>query len=246
MNVDNGIISNLVLQGDISKMTADQRTAYYKQFCESLGLNPLTQPFQILKLKNGSVEKEILYATKDCTEQLRKLHGVSITGLESKELRGVYIVTASAKDKNERTDASTGVVSLAKPESKWDDTKKRYVPTGKTIELTGDDLANALMKAETKAKRRVTLSICGLGMLDESEIETIPDAQVLKMDEKAQSPQPVKTPIKIESSGKPSLTDGQLAKAVERIQNKGEAFLKAKLQEEYSLTPDQIKTIQEA
>jgi hypothetical protein len=30
------------------------------------------------------------------------------------------------------------------------------------------------MKAETKAKRRVTLSIVGLGMLDESELETIP------------------------------------------------------------------------
>jgi len=27
------------------------------------------------------------------------------------------------------------------------------------------------MKAETKAKRRVTLSICGLGMLDETEVE---------------------------------------------------------------------------
>jgi hypothetical protein len=30
------------------------------------------------------------------------------------------------------------------------------------------------MKAETKAKRRVTLSICGLGMLDESEVESLP------------------------------------------------------------------------
>ena len=28
------------------------------------------------------------------------------------------------------------------------------------------------MKCETKAKRRVTLSICGLGMLDETEVET--------------------------------------------------------------------------
>ena len=30
------------------------------------------------------------------------------------------------------------------------------------------------MKAETKAKRRVTLSIAGLGWLDETELETIP------------------------------------------------------------------------
>ena len=32
------------------------------------------------------------------------------------------------------------------------------------------------MKAKTKAKRRVTLSICGLGILDESEADTMPGA----------------------------------------------------------------------
>jgi hypothetical protein len=48
----------------------------------------------------------------------------------------------------------------------------------------GDDLANALMKAETKAKRRVTLSIAGLGMTDESELHSIPrkDIQHVKVD----------------------------------------------------------------
>jgi len=30
------------------------------------------------------------------------------------------------------------------------------------------------MKSETKSKRRATLSICGLGMLDESELDTMP------------------------------------------------------------------------
>jgi hypothetical protein len=33
------------------------------------------------------------------------------------------------------------------------------------------------MKGETKAKRRVTLSICGLGLLDETEIESISDGK---------------------------------------------------------------------
>ncbi|MDQ3831524.1 MAG: hypothetical protein M3361_19940 [Candidatus Tectomicrobia bacterium] len=53
-----------------------------------------------------------------------------------------------------REDESTGAVSVGN--------------------LRGDALANALMKCETKAKRRVTLSIAGLGWLDETEIETIP------------------------------------------------------------------------
>ena len=36
------------------------------------------------------------------------------------------------------------------------------------------DPVNVLMKVETKAKRRATLSILGLGVLDEIELETIP------------------------------------------------------------------------
>jgi hypothetical protein len=45
------------------------------------------------------------------------------------------------------------------------------------------DKANAIMKAVTKAKRRVTLSICGLGFLDETEVETIPEAKPVPVEE---------------------------------------------------------------
>jgi hypothetical protein len=46
------------------------------------------------------------------------------------------------------------------------------------LPASGDSRANALMKAITKAKRRVTLSICGLGQTDESELDTMPGARV--------------------------------------------------------------------
>lgn len=150
---EGAIIGNVVLKGDLSGLNPQQKVHYYNQFCQSLGLNPLTQPFQILRL-NG---KEVLYAKKDATEQLRKVHGVSITNLEMKTVEGVYIVFASAEDKSGKKDSATGAVSIKG--------------------LAGDTLANAMMKAETKAKRRVTLSICGLGMLDETETETIPNAE---------------------------------------------------------------------
>lgn len=147
------IIQKLVLDGDLSKMNQQQKLQYYNQFCSSLGLNPLTQPFQLITFQG----KQRLYATKDCTEQLRKIHGVSITDVTAAELHGVYVVTAKALDKTGKQDAATGVVNIEG--------------------LKGDNLANALMKAETKAKRRVTLSICGLGILDESETETIKDTR---------------------------------------------------------------------
>jgi hypothetical protein len=69
----------------------------------------------------------------------------------------IYVVTARAKDRQGREDESTGAVTVGN--------------------LRGDALANALMKAETKAKRRVTLSIAGLGWLDETELETIPQSR---------------------------------------------------------------------
>lgn len=155
--LDPAIIKSLVLDGDLSKMSDEQKVLYYNQFCQSLGLNPLTQPFQLIKFQG----KERLYATKDCTEQLRKIYGVSITDVHGQELKDTYMVTAKAQDRTGKTDAATGLVSIAN--------------------LKGDALANAIMKAETKAKRRVTLSICGLGMLDETEIETIPPSAEAKI-----------------------------------------------------------------
>ena len=146
-------IEQVLVAGDLAKLTGDQRLAYYQRLCETLGLNPLTQPFQFLQLSG----KLVLYATKSCTDQLRQLHGVSITSVTSAQVGDVYVVTAAATDRAGRTDCATGAVAIGG--------------------LKGDALANGLMKAETKSKRRVTLSLCGLGMLDESEVETIPNAQ---------------------------------------------------------------------
>ena len=145
-------LEHVLLGGDLSRLTPDQRIAYYRSVCDSLGLNPLTKPLEYITLSG----RLTLYARKDATEQLRRIHGVSITELTSDRLGDVFVVTAKAQDKTGRTDAATGAVAIGS--------------------LKGDALANALMKSETKAKRRVTLSICGLGLLDETEIETVPDA----------------------------------------------------------------------
>lgn len=147
--LDPAIVANVLLTGDLEKLNDQQRMAYCQRVCESLGLNAMTQPFAFIKL-NGKLR---MYALKDATEQLRKIHGVSITEVTSQRIEDVFVVTAKALDRTGRTDAATGAVTVGN--------------------LKGDALANALMKAETKAKRRVTLSICGLGMLDETETETI-------------------------------------------------------------------------
>jgi hypothetical protein len=144
------IIEAVIARGDIAALTPEDRARYYSKVCESVGLNPMTRPFEYITL-NG---KLTLYARKDCTDQLRSIHKVSITDLVETEREGVFIVTAKVMNGEGRMDAAKGAVSI--------------------VGLKGEALANALMKAETKAKRRATLSICGLGFLDETEVEDIP------------------------------------------------------------------------
>jgi len=57
------------------------------------------------------------------------------------------------------------------------------------------EVANAIMKAITKAKRRVTLSICGLGMLDETEVESLPGRAIEARDAGYAPADPTQAPI---------------------------------------------------
>jgi hypothetical protein len=148
--INSELISSLVLNGDIGKMSDVMKVQYYNQLCHSLNLNPVTRPFQLLNFQG----KQVLYATKDCTEQLRKLNGVSVVSLEQEIKDGLCVSKCKVQDSAGRYDIATGVTVIDK--------------------LDFSSKANMIMKSETKAKRRATLSICGLGMLDESELDTMP------------------------------------------------------------------------
>lgn len=144
------VIDSIVLRGDLSGLGPGERARFYVQMCEGLGLNPHAQPFAFLRL-NG---KEVLYATRGATDQLAAMHRVNreiIDGPKVIDLAGTKLVYAVCRASlpNGRVETATATVPLADP-------------------------VNVLMKAETKAKRRATLSILGLGVLDELEIETIP------------------------------------------------------------------------
>lgn len=175
-------IEMLLMGGDLTALSAEHRIQYYMQVCQSLGLNHLTQPFGFLELD----KKVVLYAKKDCAEQLRNIRGVSIEIVGEKTLNsGVYIVTAKATMPDGRFDTATGAVPLNREDGQWKTSsngKRFFEGNGKMVPLHGDQLANAYMKAETKAKRRVTLSICGLGMIDESEIDSIAGARRVAVD----------------------------------------------------------------
>lgn len=141
----------LVQSGDVGRLTVPQRSAYLYKFCEKLGLNPLTKPIDLIVL-NG---KLTMYANRTATDQLARKHSITCEVLdrEMDSEGGVYTVRVKVKDPSGREDENIGAVGV----------------TG----LSGEALANAKMKAYTKAKRRAILSFCGLGFLDELEIESI-------------------------------------------------------------------------
>ena len=152
VKMDDSTLENVLISGDLSKLTSPQRVQYYKKVCESLGLNPFTKPFEYITL-NG---KLTLYAKKDATDQLRSIQGVSIDDVDIQETATQFIVKVKGHNRDNRQDVEVGVVNKS--------------------DMNGN-LANAQMKAVTKGKRRLTLSLCGLGWLDETEIETIKDAK---------------------------------------------------------------------
>lgn len=148
------VTESLILYSDLSALAPKDKVLYYTGYCNRLGLDPFTKPFDILRL-NG---REVLYLTRSGAQQINKLHGVShdITGRRVIEGADIYEVTCKASLPDGRHTESIGAASVAN--------------------LKGEAYCNAMMKAETKAKRRSTLDLIGLGILSEEETESIPDA----------------------------------------------------------------------
>ena len=196
-NQQTSIANQLILQGDLSKLSAGDKVRYYNGYCERMGLDPFTKPFDILRL-NG---KEVLYCTRSGTQQLNKLHKVShlITSRDTNAEAGVYIVTSKASLPDGRCTESIGAVNIAG--------------------LKGEMYANAIMKAETKAKRRATLDLLGLGVLDESEAESIPNASTVALQTMVEAlPEMVVESVEVIEEDS-ELSIGRLAIAIKKASN---------------------------
>lgn len=142
-----------VMNGDYSSLNEEQKQKIYLVRCEAAGLDPRTSALQWMKLQG----KVVLYATKGATDQLIAIHHLTVEIVDRRvDEDGIYEVQCRVK----RTDGSY-VDDLAALSIKG---------------LQGEAMSNARMKCVTKAKRRTVLSACGLGLLDESEVESIPGA----------------------------------------------------------------------
>jgi hypothetical protein len=152
MTLNSDIIASLVINGDLKRLTPAQKVEYYNYRCQQAALDPAAKPFDLLTL-NG---KEILYANAGATQQLTNNRNLShqITARELTD--GIYCVFCRVAGPDGRSTENMGAVPIEG--------------------LKGESKANAMLKATTKAIRRSVLAHCGLGLMDETEVETIPGA----------------------------------------------------------------------
>lgn len=146
------ILSNLVINGDLSKLSSAQKVELYIHRCHQAGLDPSAKPFDLLTL-NG---KQILYANAGATQQLTSTRNLSHQVTNRELVDGIYCVFVRVTGPDGRSTENMGAVPVDN--------------------LKGEAKANAMLKSTTKAIRRAVLAHCGLGLMDETEVETIPGA----------------------------------------------------------------------
>lgn len=157
-------IRTAVATNTFAQLTPEEREQYYHTVCTALKIDPTTKSFEWIVL-NG---KLTFYALRSATDQLRRVNNISIVVKSAGLVENSYVVVVEAREPNGRSDEEVGAVWVGG--------------------LTGEAYSNAVMKAYTKAKRRATLSIVGLGWLDESEIESIQAQQRERPQQPAQQP----------------------------------------------------------
>lgn len=142
------MLEQVIIQGNLKSLDPKARVDYYHAVCRASGVPVEIRPFEYIEMQG----KLVLYALRSCTEFLRKRDGVSVVQLVKRvHENGMLEIEAHLVNRWGKQDIATGCLAYSG--------------------LKGDAASIAMMKCETKAKRRGTLSICGLGMLDETEVE---------------------------------------------------------------------------
>lgn len=170
--LSNEIVSSIILHNDLSKLSKEQQVQYVAYRCNKAGLDVAGSPFNLIPNKEG---KLFLYANKEAAAQLNQLRSLSPVVSKEEFLMDntIYKVTYRVTE-NGRTTEDCGAVGLVK-------VKKMAGKEDEIRKLSPDEVADAIMKAHTKAKRRAILTHCGIGTNDLDEplivVDTAPNPQ---------------------------------------------------------------------
>lgn len=158
---------------NLDSLTEEQKIEYYQAACEFYGIpaNLNLLAFIWTPKEDGSGTSLILYAKKGATDIIRANKGISTIELSRDPIPGTITYLAVGQDKEGRVERAIGSISIEG--------------------LTGKKLASAVMTAQTRAVRRMTLQFMGGGVTDESELPDIlipQNSQVTALDSITEQP----------------------------------------------------------
>ena len=159
----------------LDAMTEPQRQEYVRNVCNHLGIPP-----ELNLVNLGYLDEEdgprrlVVYIKRGGTEMIRSNRGISTGIVDFKEINGSFVVSVVGTDALGRKESALG--------SKW------------IKNLTGVDLDDAIMTAQTRAHRRCTLQFVGAGVLDESEVNKREAVETTNTTPIAIAPQPTVVP----------------------------------------------------
>lgn len=159
-------VAAFMTSGDLSRMTKQVKDQFITSLSGKIGIPPYPPPFMFAVDKRG---KETLVPTKHLAQALRDKCGISteIT------YQGPLLMG------NGEVDNTIYVVKV-----------KGTLPNGRSAEdmgtgaFVGDSAvgrgkADEILKTVTKANNRVTYNLLGLGLLDETEVDSMRDRGLL-------------------------------------------------------------------
>lgn len=136
---------------DLESLTEEQRMQYVTDLCAHLKVPDNLNLVMLGYLDDRTGPRRLVaFVKRGATEIIRKNNGIDIINVTHSEVRGSFVVTATAKDKDNHQEVAIGSKFIAN--------------------LSGIELDDAIMTADTRAKQRVTLQFVGAGVLDESEV----------------------------------------------------------------------------
>ena len=139
-------------------LTDPEKKDMYNKMCQVYNVPVDIAPLDFVQIKDKATKKvfaEFLYANSTCTKYIMARDGLSsrVVRRDIDANDAVFIVEVS---KGDRSVEGVGAKSLKG--------------------AAYDTRTNSIMHAHTKAERRAVLTYSGMGILDESEISSIPNA----------------------------------------------------------------------
>jgi hypothetical protein len=158
---------------DLDRLSKEELQQYYLDACAFHGVPPELNVLAFTYMDSGDgARRRVLYAKKGATDIIRERLGISVADLKKEIFNGTLTYTCFGKNKDGRFEIAVGA---------------SYIDG-----LTGRALEVAIMVAQTRAIRRMTLQFAGAGLIDETELQA--DSKTTDVKEALTVPQPVNRP----------------------------------------------------